>query len=230
MHEKTRMRLNYYDYSWPLVDYSPDRDFVAYLTSRSIKGKLIFHFGTGEHHLVGKHNHERGNPNEIFAITASREEYRAYVDFVINNPVAANSYKALFGDIYTLSPRMLPDFDIVTLFHLGECYDQQIDDADDQTDPQGVRLNSAYSRLDDATLLDLFLHKLSPGGKILFFKRSGGLVSKREPGATVTFNGSGGSIKGDRRVAKIINDYLSRGQMVIEGEYETLLICGRPVG
>ena len=224
------MKLNHYDYAWPLVDYSPDPDFAGYLASRNVKGKLIFHFGTGEHHLVGKDNHERGNPNEILAITASREEHDAYIDFIINNPVAANYYKVMFGDIYTLSPVVLPTFDIVTLFHLCEYYDVQCDYADDKPDAQRVHPNSAYSRLDDVTLLDLFLHKLSPGGKILFFKGSGGFVSKREPGALVTFTTSGGFVEGDRRAARIVNDFVSEGQMVIEGEYESLLICGSPVG
>ena len=224
------MKLNYYDDSWPLVDYSPDPDFVGYLTSMNIKGKLIFHFGSGEHHLVGRDNHERGNPNEILAITASREEYGAYIDFVINNPVAANNYKVLFGDVYTLSPRMLPSFDLVTLFHLCEFYDEQHDDIEGEPGAQQIRLNSSYSQLNDETLLALFLQKLNPGGKILFFKRSGGFVSKREPGAIVTFTDSGGSVEGDRRTAKIVNNFVSQGQMVIESEYRTLMVCGRPAG
>ena len=222
------MKLNHYDYSWPLVDYGPDPDFVGYLASENTKGKLIFHFGTGEHHLVGKNNHELGNPNEIMAITASREEYGAYIDFVIDNPVAANYYRVFFGDIYTLSPPTLPTFDIVTLFHLCEYYDDQRDEEDGEPFAQQSRLNSAYSRLNDETLLDLFLQKLNPGGRILFFKRSAGIVSKREPGAIVTFTDSGGSVEGDRRAATIINSFLSRGQMVVESEYRTLLVCGRP--
>src|SRR5262249_17297818 len=124
---KINMKLNYYDNSWPLTltNCPCDLDFVRYLEARQLAGNLIFHFGTGAHHLVGKNNYERGNPNEILAIPASGDEHQAYIDFVVNHPAAANHYKVLFADIYTLNARMLPRFDLVTLFHLCEYFDQQ---------------------------------------------------------------------------------------------------------
>jgi SAM-dependent methyltransferase len=197
-----------------------DLHFVEYLEKRGVEGKSIFHFGTGEHHLVGMRNHERGNPNEVFAITASRQEYRVYIDFIIDNPQAANYYKVMFADIYTLSPSLLPSFDIVTLFHLCEYYDENAEGS--------ARFNPAYARTNDHGLLGLFLSRLNPGGQVVFFKNSGGFISKRGPGLKVLFTKSNALVEGDRRGAEIINDYLSRGEMVIEDEYKTLLICGRP--
>ncbi len=192
-----------------LQDCPCDLHFVQYLESRQVSDKLIFHFGTGEHHLVGKTNYERGNPNEILAVTLSRGEYDAYIDFVIANPAAANYYKVFFADIYTLSSRMLPSFDIATLFHLCEYYDDREyrDDEDySEFEKSGEpHLNSAYARLDDAGVLELFLGKLNPGGKLLFFK---------------------GSSMWEWKPEKVVKAAISRGRLVVEDEYESLLICG----
>ena len=224
------MKLNFYDNSWPLtLTNSPcDLHFVRWLEDKKIEGKLVFHFGTGEHHLIGKNNYERGGPNEIVAITASRGEHDAYVDFIIDNPAAANYYKVFFGDIYTLSPRMLPKFDVVTLFHLCEYYDERRYDKEpygkgtgdrEQGTGNGKReigveseiaLNSAYARLNDVKLLELFLSKLNPGGTILFFTKSSAFG------------------RHSAKAAKIVNDFAYRKRIVIEEEYESLLICRRP--
>lgn len=216
------MRLNYYDNSWPLtLSNSPcDLHFIEWLRETQLTGKLIFHFGTGEHHLVGKDNHERGNPNEIVAITASKKEHNAYIDFIVDNPAAANHYKVFFGDIYTLSAAILPAFDVITLFHLCEYYDEDRYDkkpsgSREQTDAAEPfkgdrRLNSEYARLNDVKLLELSLAKLTAGGKILFFTESG------------AYDRNGG------RTAAIINDFIYRKRMIVEGQHQTLLICGRP--
>ena len=217
------MRLNYYDNSWPLtLTNSPcDLHFVQYLESKNLEGKVIFHFGTGEHHLVGKINYERGNPNEILAVTASQEEHSAYIDFIVSNPVAANCYKVLFADIYTISSRMMPSLDIVTLFHLCEYYDECRYDREPAVKheagskkrgpaPEETRLNSAYAQLNDVKLLELFLSKLNPEGKILFFTQSGAYGRHNDKAAT------------------IVNDFVYRKRMVIEDEYKSLLICARP--
>jgi hypothetical protein len=152
--------LNYWKDSWPLVtERCPcDQHFQDYLTERAIGGRAIFHFGTGAHHLLGRENLRAEPPNEILGITASKGEYDAYVDFIVHHPQAANHYKVLFADIYTLSPQLLPHFDLVTLFHLCEFYDPH---------------KSAYARLNDGSLLDLFISRLLPGGRIFFFKDAG---------------------------------------------------------
>jgi hypothetical protein len=153
------MQLNYWKASWPLlVDICPcDLHFVEYLQAQAVQDQVIFHFGTGEHHILGKRNLEAAVPNEILAITASREEYDSYIEFIIDNPLAAKTYKVIFGDVYTLTPRIVPNFDLVTLFHLCEFYDEG---------------SFRYAKLDDAALLDLFLSKLNSGGKVFFYKGS----------------------------------------------------------
>ena len=203
------MELNYSEQSWPLrtSDCPCDVHFVEYLAETNAKGKSIFHFGTGGHHLVGKDNHERGNPNEILGITASKDEHEAYVDFIVRNPVASNYYKVLFADIYTLSPKLLPTFDLVTLFHLAEFYDDYQLWGNGPM-PASRKLNSEYARLNDMALVTMFGEMLNPGGKLLFYKRSDAFLDKPYPAAT------------------LVNELMSQGRLVIEGEYESLMICG----
>jgi|SRR5436853_147558 len=204
--------LYYCQHSWDLYpDNCPcDVHFVEYLESRNITGKSIFHFGTGEHHIVGKKNHERGNPNDIFGITASYQpatcrskECETYLDFIYKNPVAANHYKVLFSDVYTLSPSLLPDFDIVTLFHLCEFYDEEY---------------SSYARLNDLGLLEMFLEKLKPSGQILFFPSWHG-----DP------NDIGEKCKTAKATTvKMINDFVAQSRLAVDEEYKSILICSKP--
>jgi hypothetical protein len=160
------VQLNYWDWSWPLLaEVCPcDIHFLEYLQARNITDRVIFHFGTGEHHILGKQNLETGAANEILAITASPQEYERYIRFIIDNPLGARTYKVIFGDIYTLTPRIIPDFDLVTLFHLCEFYDAE---------------RSAYAQLNDSSLLALFLSKLKPGGKIFFYRESSHFAQAR---------------------------------------------------
>lgn len=154
------LQLNYWKHSWPLrPDACPcDLHFCDYLQTFQIRDKVVFHFGSGEHHIVGRENAALEVPNHILAVTASQPEYAAYIEFIITNPHAANYYKVMFLDIYTLSARLLPTFDVVTLFHLCEFFREQ--------------QQSAYAPLDDIRLLDLFLSKLRPDGQILFYRGS----------------------------------------------------------
>jgi hypothetical protein len=187
--------LNCWNDSWPLVaERCPcDLHFQEYLTERGIGGQAIFHFGTGAHHLLGKENLRANPPNEILGITASRGEYDAYVDFIVDHPQAANHYKVLFADIYTLSAQLLPRFDLVTLFHLCEFYDPH---------------KSAYARLNDATLLDLFISRLKPGGRLFFFKDSGRNASA------------------ETRV--LLDARVSAGRLIAVEDYKSLLVFATP--
>jgi hypothetical protein len=187
------MQLNYWKASWPLlVDICPcDLHFVEYLQAQAVQDQVIFHFGTGEHHILGKTNLEAAVPNEILAITASREEYDSYIEFIIDNPLAAKTYKVIFGDVYTLTPRIIPEFDLVTLFHLCEFYDEG---------------SSQYAELDDSALLDLFLSKLNPGGRVFFYKGSSHFA----------------------RCRVIIDHFVNEARMIQVDEYKTLLVYGRP--
>ena len=153
------MKLSYWENSWPLdMQACPcDAHFVDYIVRGSITNLTIFHFGTGEHHIVGRRNLELNLKNHILGITASRKEYEEYINFIIDCPFAAVYYKVLFADIYTLASQELPRFDIVTLFHLCEFYSSE---------------RSAYAPHDDRSLVDLFTQRLVDGGEIIFYNGS----------------------------------------------------------
>ena len=165
------MELNYFKSCWALDEQicPCDVDFVDFLNKTEIQQKIIFHFGTGQHHIVGYKNLELVRPNEIVGITASREEHEAYVQMIIANPLIAQYYKVFFADIYTLTPGILPTFDVVTLFHLCEYH-------------SGA--NRAYTQTDDRRLLRIFVEKLRPQGLLLLYRGSQA-YSKAEPLAEV---------------------------------------------
>lgn len=153
--------LSYYQKAsyWALDrDRCPcDLELIDYLKQSQTENKTIFHFGTGAHHTVGLENQKFAQPNEILGITASALEHRAYVQRVLNDSALAKHYKVLFADIYTLTETILPTFDLVTLFHLCEFYMPE---------------NAASTYQTDESLLQLFLNKLNPDGKLLFYTGS----------------------------------------------------------
>ncbi|MBD2459681.1 hypothetical protein H6G89_01375 [Oscillatoria sp. FACHB-1407] len=144
---------------WELTPYlcSCDLEFIEYLKLNQVSNKSIFHFGTGSHHVVGLANQEFETPNEIFGVTAAAREHERYVQQTLKNQKLAKYYKVLFADIYTLTDNCLPMFDLVTLFHLCEFYLPQ----------EAPLLNQ-----DDPSLVELFLRKLNPGGRLLFYTKS----------------------------------------------------------
>jgi hypothetical protein len=114
------LKMNYWGQKWDLhMDVCPcDAYFNEWVEAKKLTGKTFYHFGTGTHHIIGLRQAELGNT--VFAITASKEEYDSYVALVTENALVAKSYLAYFGDIYLSNPRLLPDFDAVTMFHLYE--------------------------------------------------------------------------------------------------------------
>jgi hypothetical protein len=152
--------LNHSQTSWKLdpVWCPCDVHFLRFLEAENVQGASIFHFGTGEHHHVGIGCAEKGKNNSVLGITASKEEYAAYIDLVIARPEVARFYTAYFGDIYLLNEALLPTFDIVTLFHLCEFRTAQ---------------NEQYGALTDLEVAQLLLRRLRPGGFVLFYMRSG---------------------------------------------------------
>ena len=152
-------KLNYYTDGWPLiVDMCPcDVHFTEFLAERKIENASIFHFGTGTHHHVGITCAENGSNNAVMGITASIEEAEAYTKLAIEKPNVSRSYKAFFGDIYLLNKRLLPEFDVVALFHLCEFWGPE---------------SAAYHAMTDRQMLDLLTEKTRPGGRILFYTKS----------------------------------------------------------
>lgn len=152
-------KMNYWADKWDLIeDVCPcDVHFNDWAAKQKLRNKQIYHFGTGTHHVIGIKQAAR--KNRVFAITASKEEYEAYVDLVTENSAVAKSYLAYFGDIYLTNAALLPEFDVVTMFHLCEFFQENT-------------ASKQYGGLTDAKLLDLFTARTKKGGYILFYTRS----------------------------------------------------------
>jgi len=153
------MAMNIWDVNWFLDEKQCPCDvhFLEYLEREKITGASIFHFGTGGHHVVGIRTAQNGTGNAVLGITASPQEYNDYVKLVIERPEIGRTYKVFFGDIYQLDARLLPEFDLVTLFHTGEFRTEK---------------NDEYGALTDLEVAELLVNKLKAGGRVLFFAGS----------------------------------------------------------
>ncbi len=152
-------KLNYYEIGWYLDEAMCPCDihFLRYLEKEKVREAAIFHFGTGEHHVVGLKSAENGSGNAVFGITASPQEHEAYERLVIERPETGRTYKVLFGDIYQLDARLLPNFDIVSLFHVGEFRTEK---------------NDAYGALTDEAMVRLLVGKLTGPKLVLLYSGS----------------------------------------------------------
>lgn len=153
------MSLAIYDDVWDLdLAVCPcDQHLLDWIAATDLRGARIFHFGTGNHHLVGIRSAENGRGNAVLGITAAPREHESYVRLVVERPELGRSYKVLFGDVYQLEPRLLPELDVVTLFHLCEFWSER---------------NAAYGAMTDRELAELLLGKLVPGGWLLLYTGS----------------------------------------------------------
>lgn len=152
-------RLNYYETSWYLDEAMCPCDvhFLKFLDEMALAGQSIFHFGTGEHHVVGIRSAENGSNNAVLGITASPKEHEHYVNLIIERPQVGRTYKVLFGDIYQLDARLLPEFDIVSLFHVGEFRTEK---------------NDAYGAMTDEAVVRMFAGRLKGPKLMLFYSGS----------------------------------------------------------
>ena len=155
----SRPTLHYWDAFW---DHRPaecpcDEDFVGWLDETRIRDAAIFHFGTGGHHHVGIECARPGRRNSVLGITAAPQEHETFVKLAIERPDVLRYYQAVFGDIYLLNARLLPVFDVVTLFHLCEFRGEK---------------NDAYGGLTDLEVVTLLTERLRPGGHVVFFPGS----------------------------------------------------------
>jgi hypothetical protein len=168
-------RMRVVPHSWPLRwRVCPcDLHLCDFLKERNFRSKSIFHLGTGGHHIVGLRNSIDGLENVILGVTVSPNEMRRYLKLVIRNPILGLSYKVLFADVHGLHAASLPDFDLVTLFHLGEF---------GSTTGSGPWLS-------DSGVLDLFCSKLKPEGLLVLYKGSFGYPRLRPIVAAATAAG-----------------------------------------
>jgi hypothetical protein len=159
MNENVSRKLHFWDAVWDLqlAQCPCDVHFCDWLEKEQIKDSSIFHFGTGSHHIVGIRTAENGSNNCVLGITASPGEYDAFVKLAIDRPEVEKSYKVFFGDIYQLEQRLLPQFDVVTLFHLCEFRNER---------------NDLYGALTDLEVTTMLTEQTVPGGYIVFYTKS----------------------------------------------------------
>ncbi len=151
--------LHYWDAYWDLREKECPCDvhFIEWLDKNGITDSTVYHFGTGGHHHVGIECAKPERRNSVLGITAAPQEYEKYVELAIARPDVLRTYNAIFGDIYLINERLLPTFDVVTLFHLCEFRGEK---------------NDAYGALTDLEVTNLLTDKTRPGGHILFFTTS----------------------------------------------------------
>ncbi len=159
--------LHFWQENWGfrIAECPCDLHMTEYLADHKVTDKTIYHFGTGDHHHVGISQVENGSRNSVLGITASTGEYESFVQLVIKRPELLRWYNALFGDIYMINRHLLPDLDIVSLFHLCEFRSEK---------------NDKYDALTDAEVLNMLTDKLRPGGLMMFYPGSYAWV-KAEP-------------------------------------------------
>jgi hypothetical protein len=134
-----------------------DAHLMDFIADRDIRNAAIYHFGTGGHHLVGLRCLEDGRNNSVLGVTASPTEYEEYIRLLIANPKLAKPYVAYFGDIYMLNEKLLPEFDLATLFHSREFRTEK---------------NDAYGALTDLEVMTILTRRVKPGGHVLFYTGS----------------------------------------------------------
>jgi hypothetical protein len=152
-------KLAFWDDSWDLreKDCPCDVHFIEWLDREKITDSAIYHFGTGNHHHVGLECARESRRNSVLGITAAPQEYDKYVELAIARPEVLRRYNVVFGDIYLLNERLLPNFDVVTLFHLCEFRSEKTD---------------SYGGLTDLEVANLLTDRTRRGGHILFFTTS----------------------------------------------------------
>ena len=148
--------MNVYKDNWLRIEPC-DSQLIEWLDQQRITDAALYHFGTGGHHHVGIECAKPERRNAVFGITASPQEYDAYVKLVTGRPELLRFYNVVFGDIYLLNPKLLPTFDAVTLFHLCEFSGPQTE---------------AYGGLTDLAVANLLTDKTRPGGHVPFYTGS----------------------------------------------------------
>ena len=151
--------LHYWDAFWDLREkVCPcDVHFIEWLDKNRITDSTIYHFGTGGHHHVGIECASEKRRNAVLGITAAPQEHEKYIELAIARPDVLRYYNAVFGDIYLINDKLLPTFDVVTLFHLCEFRGEK---------------NDAYNALTDLEVTNILTDKTRAGGHILFFTTS----------------------------------------------------------
>jgi hypothetical protein len=140
------MNDNVEGWPWMPDKCPPDKYFIDFMKARPAgRGQTILHMGTGLHHRVGIECVALGH--RVIGLTVSREEY-------ISRALRVDSpdYQVFYVNLNDLDLRLLPELDIVTLFHFGE-------------------MPSTFGPATDASLISL-ISRMSDRALMLFYNRS----------------------------------------------------------
>lgn len=136
----------------------PDIDFIEYLENDMPPiDTRIFHMGCGLHHTVGLWA-ARNRKVYVRSISITPAEVEEYMRLATDDPDLNSYYLVDFGDIHLYPFNLLPKFQYVTLFHLGEI--------------SGQIYNPAYPGWKILQVVANFVNHISNGGKIFFFRNS----------------------------------------------------------
>lgn len=136
-----------------------DLDFIEFAKNFPYARFLtIFHMGPGMHHSVGKWAASSEKRAFVFSISITPEEIQEYIRLITEHPVWATRYWVQFMDIHLMRSPLLPRFDLITLFHLGEIIATEKD--------------SDYPGTSVSEILRMFSDRVVAGGSMLFFPRS----------------------------------------------------------
>lgn len=155
------MKIPVEQYGWELNSQTcpPDLDFIEFLKHDMPEKEpvRIFHLGCGLHHKVGLW--AAGTKNAfVRSISITPAEVIEYMRLATDDPNLNTHYLVDFGDIHLHPSALLPHFDYVTLFHLGEI--------------SGQADNYAYPGRTILQVVVLFISHIFENGKIFFFNRS----------------------------------------------------------
>ena len=159
--------LLYWNDAWELDETlcACDIHFIEWLRRKDIRNSSIFHMGTGAHHTVGIEVSNDEKNNMLTAVTACPEEYVRYMNYCIDHPKLAWSYKPIFTDIYCLDERQIPPLDVASLFHIGEFSNE---------------IRGEGPGLTDLQVLEIVFSKIKPGGFLLLYANSIGFPKIQE--------------------------------------------------
>ena len=102
-----------------------DIDLIDYLQDKP-QPYSLFHMGCGLHHSVGKWAATQPGVC-VRSISLTPLEIFEYIELATNNPILNKHYLVDFGDIHLIDFRLLPISNYVSLFHLGEIWEQTKD-------------------------------------------------------------------------------------------------------